>query len=341
LSIIPDFRCDAQQTPFLVKVSSQKIFLAATFPLTTWEVQLGEDKIEEETYSLIFKTLKHPLRRKILRMLAEKPRSYSEILEALAIDSGHLSYHIENLGDIIARTKNEKYALSAIGQATVKLMNGVEEQHSSTKTVKHARRISKTALIFSTIFAIALLTWTVYALTFTTQQQTMLFATNQEFEKVPIVLLPNQKQNYTISLESTDLGGTGYSIGTDTASIFFSPSTDTATEWNRRFSDTLFQLSGTWDITITVYGCDGQILDQRREGGNISSPVILTLNFEFTEPGDYTLQFENLGGEFTGTLIPQGNQVTYRKPLFNYGITGIIVLMLYPFLLFLSRKLIT
>ncbi len=83
---------------------------------------MGEDKIEEEPYSLIFKTLKHPLRRKILRMLAEKPRSYSEILEALAIDSGHLSYHIENLGDIIARTKDEKYALSTIGQAAVKLI---------------------------------------------------------------------------------------------------------------------------------------------------------------------------------------------------------------------------
>jgi hypothetical protein len=165
---------------------------------------VGEDKIDEETYSLIFKTLKRPLRRKILRMLAEKPRSYSEILEALAIDSGHLSYHIENLGDIISRTKDEKYVLSTIGQAAVKLMNGVEEQHSSAKTVKRARRISKTALIFSTIFAVALLTWTAYALTLTTQQQTTLFATNQESEKVPIVLQPNQEHNYTISLKLFD-----------------------------------------------------------------------------------------------------------------------------------------
>jgi hypothetical protein len=63
------------------------------------------------------------------------------------------------------------------------------------------------------------------------------------------------------------------------------------------------------------------------------------LDFEFAEPGDYTLQFENLGGELDGTLIPQGNQVTYRRSLFNYGIVGIIVLVLYPILLFLSRKL--
>jgi len=305
-------------------------------------IPVGEDKIEEETYSLIFKTLKHPLRRKILRMLAEKPHSYSEILEELAIDSGHLSYHLENLGDIITRTKNEKYALSTIGQAALKLMNGVEEQHSSIKKVKRARRISKTAIIFSTIFAIALLTWNVYALTFTTQQQTTLFGINQEFEKVPIILQPNQKGNYTISLKTIDSEtGTGYSINKDTTTVFVSPSTNTATEWTRRFSDTKFQLNGTWDIIITIYNCDSKILDQRRESGDILSIVSVGLNFELTEPGNYTLQFENLEGEFSGTLVPQGTQVTYRKPLFDYGIVGIIVLMLYPILLFLSRKLIT
>jgi hypothetical protein len=249
-------------------------------------IPVGEEKIEEETYSLIFKTLKHPLRRKILRMLAEKPRSYSEILEELAIDSGHLSYHLENLGDIITRTKNEKYALSTVGQAAVKLMNGVEEQHSSTKKVKHARRISKTAIIFSTIFAIALLTWNVYALTFTTQQQTTLFETTQEFEKVPIILQPNQKSNYTISLKTIDSAtGTGYSINNDTTTVFVSPSTNTATEWTKRYSDTKLQLNGTWDVTITIYNYDGKIVDQRRESGD-SSIVSVVLNFELTEPGN-------------------------------------------------------
>jgi len=40
-----------------------------------------EDNMEEETYSLIFTSLKHPIRRRILRMLADKPLTYSEILE--------------------------------------------------------------------------------------------------------------------------------------------------------------------------------------------------------------------------------------------------------------------
>lgn len=69
------------------------------------------EKMEEETYSLIFKSLKHPIRRKILRMLVGKQMSFSEILNILSIDSGHLSYHIENLGELIRHSENGKYEL--------------------------------------------------------------------------------------------------------------------------------------------------------------------------------------------------------------------------------------
>jgi DNA-binding transcriptional ArsR family regulator len=57
---------------------------------------MSDEKIDEETYSLIYSSLKHPIRRKILRMLEEQELTFSEILEALKIDSGHLSYHLEN-----------------------------------------------------------------------------------------------------------------------------------------------------------------------------------------------------------------------------------------------------
>lgn len=85
------------------------------------------EKMEEETYSLIFRSLKHPIRRKILRILVDKELAFSEILNSLSIDSGHLSYHIENLGDLVKRFVNGKYGLSSIGVAAVDLMSGVEE----------------------------------------------------------------------------------------------------------------------------------------------------------------------------------------------------------------------
>lgn len=89
---------------------------------------MPEEKIEEETYSLIFKSLKHPIRRKILRILVDRQMAFSEILDILSIDSGHLSYHIENLGDLVKRSANGKYELSSIGIAAVDLMSGVEER---------------------------------------------------------------------------------------------------------------------------------------------------------------------------------------------------------------------
>ena len=82
---------------------------------------------EEETYSTMFTSLKHPARRKILRMLAEKPKTFSQILEELGVSSSHLTYHLENLGELVSKMEDGKYRLSTFGQAAVLAMRGVEE----------------------------------------------------------------------------------------------------------------------------------------------------------------------------------------------------------------------
>ncbi len=91
---------------------------------------------EEETYSTIFTSLKHPIRRKILRMLSEKPKSFSEIQEAFRIESSHLTYHLENLGELVSKNQDGKYRLSTLGEAAVGTMSKVEEAPKVTKT-KH------------------------------------------------------------------------------------------------------------------------------------------------------------------------------------------------------------
>ncbi|MBT8171841.1 winged helix-turn-helix domain-containing protein, partial [Candidatus Bathyarchaeota archaeon] len=81
----------------------------------------------EETYSIMFSSLKHPARRKILRMLAEKPKNFSRILDELGISSSHLTYHLENLGELVTKMADGKYRLSTFGKAAVLTMKGVEE----------------------------------------------------------------------------------------------------------------------------------------------------------------------------------------------------------------------
>jgi len=58
---------------------------------------LAEGK--EEIYSTMFSSLKHPARRKILRILADKPLTFSEMLDLLGISSSNLTYHLEAWGN--------------------------------------------------------------------------------------------------------------------------------------------------------------------------------------------------------------------------------------------------
>jgi hypothetical protein len=81
----------------------------------------------DETYSVIYAALKHPVRRRILRMLNESDLTYTEMLNRLGVDTGHLNYYLEGLGELVAKNTDAKYRLSEFGIAAVKLMAGVEE----------------------------------------------------------------------------------------------------------------------------------------------------------------------------------------------------------------------
>ncbi len=82
---------------------------------------------KEEIYSIMFSSLKHPARRKILRILADKPLVFTEMLELLGISSSNLTYHLENLGELISKDEMGVYRLSTFGRAAVGTMKIVEE----------------------------------------------------------------------------------------------------------------------------------------------------------------------------------------------------------------------
>ena len=118
---------------------------------------MPKEKMEEETYSLIFKSLKHPIRRKILRILVGKQLAFSEVLNILSIDSGHLSYHIENLGELVKHSANGKYELSSIGTAAVNLMSGVEERPQLLAPTAKLRGKKVRNVLMGTVLAILII----------------------------------------------------------------------------------------------------------------------------------------------------------------------------------------
>lgn len=94
---------------------------------------------EEEIYSTMFTSLKHPARRKILRMLSGKPMTFMQLVETLGVSTSHLTYHLESLGELISKTEDGHYKLSTFGEATVNAMRGVEEAPEITP--KHRARL--------------------------------------------------------------------------------------------------------------------------------------------------------------------------------------------------------
>lgn len=81
---------------------------------------------EEETYTLVSTALKHPIRRRILRMLGEGPLTFTEMQEPLKINSAHLSYHLNAMRELLNQTESGEYFLSTFGEATLSLMHWVE-----------------------------------------------------------------------------------------------------------------------------------------------------------------------------------------------------------------------
>ena len=104
---------------------------------------------EDEIYSTMFSSLKHPARRKILRMLSDKPMGFSQMLEELEISSSHLTYHLESLGELLSKIENGKYKLSSFGEAAVSTMKGVEEAPSTG-----SKWLSALSFRWKTIFAL-------------------------------------------------------------------------------------------------------------------------------------------------------------------------------------------
>jgi len=104
---------------------------------------------EEETYSIMFSSLRHPVRRKILKMLSENPMTFSQMENELEIPGSHLTYHLENLGEFIVKTQDGLYKLSGVGDSCVSIMKGAEEVPSV-----QAKKFSSLPLKWKSILAV-------------------------------------------------------------------------------------------------------------------------------------------------------------------------------------------
>jgi len=83
--------------------------------------------VDQENVSRILSIVSHRLRREILLNLSEKNEcSFTELMNALNLDTGKLSFHIRSLGVFLERTSTGKYRLSKVGENAVRLIKDLE-----------------------------------------------------------------------------------------------------------------------------------------------------------------------------------------------------------------------
>jgi len=107
---------------------------------------------EEETYSTLFSSLRHPARRKILKMLSERSMTFSQMLDKLGIPGSQLTYHLETLSEFVVKTETGKYKLSSFGEASVSMMKGAEEVENV-----QTKKFSSLPLRWKSLFAVLII----------------------------------------------------------------------------------------------------------------------------------------------------------------------------------------
>ena len=75
----------------------------------------------------VFEALSHETRRKIIRMLRERPLSYSEMLDALDVETGALNYHLGKLKGLVEKSGNGTYVLTPLGVKAYNVLKCYEE----------------------------------------------------------------------------------------------------------------------------------------------------------------------------------------------------------------------
>jgi uncharacterized RDD family membrane protein YckC/DNA-binding transcriptional ArsR family regulator len=98
--------------------------------------------VDQDTVSKILSVLSHPLRRGILLILSDKGEcSFTDLLNALKVDTGKLSFHLRTLSAFIEQTPTGKYKLSRAGESAIRVITDVESWAEVADLEKKASKL--------------------------------------------------------------------------------------------------------------------------------------------------------------------------------------------------------
>ncbi|MBI5253796.1 MAG: RDD family protein [Euryarchaeota archaeon] len=116
----------------------------------------GLFKALEHPTSRVFKALSHPIRVKMVENLHDNVElSYTELLNLLNIDAGHLNFHLKIMGKLIQKTENGNYILTDEGSVAYRMINAVKAlEKEEVKIIIPQTSILKRALATAVDFSL-------------------------------------------------------------------------------------------------------------------------------------------------------------------------------------------
>ena len=138
-----------------------------------------------EDVSSVLLALSHPLRRQILLTLSEKDEcSFTDMLNALKVDTGKLSFHLRSLSAFVEQTPSNKYRLSKAGENALLIISDIQSWAETADIRKKTSQLPlaslrKRTFAFLIDFLIALAIATPISV-----NQLMLFSTNLNYQSL-------------------------------------------------------------------------------------------------------------------------------------------------------------
>lgn len=287
---------------------------------------------------------------------------FSEILEALGVSSSFLTYHIENLGELVSKTDNSKYRLSSFGEAAIATMIKVEDIPRNTPSQngnfpKSTPKSSMATRIITHVYILAMVVSVILAgLYFVNYTSSSGPSHSHSFGQRPLVhpdenfsfyiamdrrplasyLYPNDSllsidawrfdENNTYWIEGPPIGNTLTHWTVESIHFFLMPSVDV------RFSRALLwnESGGTVMNPEYYYFTTSE--------GIFSGDLDLT---ELTQPSLYQYAITNLDPlkDMNDTMQIQVVRQWFDKPYLYYGVAGLLIGFVYPAIIIAPRLL--
>jgi hypothetical protein len=283
--------------------------------------------------------------------------SFSEILEALGVSSSFLTYHIENLGELVSKTDSGKYRLSTFGEAAMATMTKVEDiprnipsqNENLERAPKFATKSSITAYTITHVYMLALVVSVILASLYFVNYASSSDPFTPVAFYLPLLIHPGQNYSFYVAIDNRPMPSYVYFAWRfdENNTYWFKepPIGNTLTDWQAEsvhldlVSNATFKFSRAlvWNETNGT-AKDRNFYYIQLSPGSFGSDLDIT---DVSQPSlyEYVVTDVDTFRDVNETMLIQVSWQEFNKPYFYYGVAGLVIGLLYPAIILTLRLL--